>query len=142
MNKLIQVSILRFKQLYLNPSYFRKIFVPDIHMSLNRKQNNSDQRLRNIINFTFKFGYIFPCVTYFSMHISLGGSEGKSKSVCLQYGRPRLDPWVRKIRWRRKWQSTLVLLPGKSHGQRSLVGYSPWGHKELDTTERLHSCIY
>ena len=48
------------------------------------------------------------------------------------------DPWVGKIPWRRKWQSTPVLLPGKSHGQRSLVGYSPWGHKKLDTTERLH----
>ena len=42
------------------------------------------------------------------------------------------------MRWRRKWQSTPVLLPGKSHGQRSLVGYSPWGRKESDTTERLH----
>ena len=40
--------------------------------------------------------------------------------------------------WRRKWQSTPVLLPGKSHGQKSLVGYSPWGCKESDTTERLH----
>ena len=41
--------------------------------------------------------------------------------------------------WRRKWQSTPVLLPGKSHGQRSLVGsYSPWGCKESDTTERFH----
>ena len=39
--------------------------------------------------------------------------------------------------WRRKWQPTPVFLPGKSHGQRSLAGYSPWGHKELDTTERL-----
>ena len=39
----------------------------------------------------------------------------------------------------RKWQSTPVLLPGKSHGQRSLVGYSLWGHKESDTTEWLHS---
>ena len=36
---------------------------------------------------------------------------------------------------RRKWQPTPVFLPGKSHGQRSLVGYSPWGHKELDVTE-------
>jgi len=44
-------------------------------------------------------------------------------------------PWVRKIPWRRKWQPTAVLLPGKSNGQRSLVGYSPWVHKELDTTE-------
>ena len=40
--------------------------------------------------------------------------------------------------WRRKWQPTPIFLPGKSHGQRSLVGYSPWGHKELDTTEWLH----
>ena len=40
--------------------------------------------------------------------------------------------------WRRKWQPTPVFLPGKSHGQRSPVGYSPWGHKELDTNERLH----
>ena len=39
---------------------------------------------------------------------------------------------------RRKWQPTPVLLPGKSHGRRSLVGYSPWGRKELDTTEQLH----
>ena len=40
--------------------------------------------------------------------------------------------------WRRKWQPTPVLLPGKSHGQRSLVGYSPWGRKESDKTKRLH----
>ena len=40
--------------------------------------------------------------------------------------------------WRRKWQSTPALLPGKSHGRRSLIGYSPWGRKESDTTERLH----
>ena len=46
--------------------------------------------------------------------------------------------WVRKIPWRRKWQPTPVFLPGESHGWRSLVGYSPWGRKESDTTERLH----
>ena len=40
------------------------------------------------------------------------------------------DPWVGKIPWRRAWQPTSVFLPGKSHGQRSLGGYSPWGHKE------------
>ena len=49
--------------------------------------------------------------------------------------------WVGKILWRRKWQPTAVLLPGKSHGQRSLVGYSLWGCKESDTTEWLHSLI-
>ena len=37
------------------------------------------------------------------------------------------DPWVRKVPWRRKWQRTPVFFPGKSHGQRSLVGYSSWG---------------
>ena len=45
------------------------------------------------------------------------------------------DLKVSKIPWRRAWQSTPVFLPGESHGQRSLVGYSPQGHKELDTTE-------
>ena len=44
----------------------------------------------------------------------------------------RFDPWVRKTPWRRKWRPTPVFLPGKSHGQRSLEGYSAWGHKELD----------
>ena len=48
------------------------------------------------------------------------------------------DPWVGKIPWRRKWQPTLVLLLEESHGGRSLVGYSPWGCKESDMTERLH----
>ena len=45
------------------------------------------------------------------------------------------DPWVGKIPWRREWQPTLVFLPGEFHGQRSLVGYSPWGRKESDMTE-------
>ena len=44
-----------------------------------------------------------------------------------------------QVNWRRKWQPTPVLLPGESHGGRSLVGYSPWGHKESDTTTRLNS---
>ena len=55
----------------------------------------------------------------------------------LQWGRPGFDPCVRKIPWRRKWQPTPVLLPREFHGQRSLVGCSPWGRKESDTTEWL-----
>ena len=43
------------------------------------------------------------------------------------------------VSWRRRWYRTPVLLPGKSHGQRSLVGCSPWGREELDTTEQLPS---
>ena len=50
---------------------------------------------------------------------------------------PWIDPWVRKIPWRRKWQPTPAFLPGESHGQRSLAGYSPLGPKELDMTEWL-----
>ena len=49
------------------------------------------------------------------------------------------NPWVGKIFWRRKWQPPPGLSPGDPHGQRSLVGYSPWGRKEADMTERLHS---
>ena len=49
--------------------------------------------------------------------------------------RLRFDPWVGIIPWRRAWQPTPVFLPGEFHGQRSLVGYSPEHHKELDTTE-------
>ena len=58
-------------------------------------------------------------------------------SICLQCGRPRFNPWVGKIPWRRKWQPTPVFLPGTFHGLRSLVGYSPWGRKESDMTEQL-----
>ena len=60
------------------------------------------------------------------------------QSVCLPCRRSVFNPWVGKILWRRKWQSIPVLLPGKSHGQRSLVGYSLWGRKESDMTEWLH----
>ena len=55
--------------------------------------------------------------------------------ICLQCRRCTFDPWVREISWRKKWQPTPVFLPGESHRQRSLVGYSPWGCKESDTTE-------
>ena len=58
--------------------------------------------------------------------------------ICLQCKRSGFVSWVRKIPWRRKWQSSPVFLPGKSHGQRSLAGYSPWRLKESDTTEWLN----
>ena len=63
----------------------------------------------------------------------------KWQRIRLQCKRPRFDPWVRKIPWRREWLPTPVILPGESHGQRSLGGYSPWGHKESDVTERLNT---
>ena len=57
----------------------------------------------------------------------LSGKE--STCQCRKRKRLGFDPWVRKIPWRRKWQPISVFLPGKSHGQRNLVGYSPWDCK-------------
>ena len=64
-----------------------------------------------------------------------GGSD--CREIHLQCRRPGFDPWVGKIPWRKEWQPTPVFLPGESHGQRSLVDYSPWDCKESDTTEQL-----
>ena len=65
-----------------------------------------------------------------------GGSDGKASA----YSAGELDsiPGSGRSSGVGKWQPTPVLLPGKSHGQRSIVGYSPWGCKESDTTEQLH----
>ena len=59
------------------------------------------------------------------------------ESACQCGRRKRLgfDPWVWKFPWSRKSQPAPVFLPGKFHGQRSLAGYSPWGHKQSDTME-------
>ena len=65
-------------------------------------------------------------------HSSIRWLSGK-ESAC-QCRRCQFSPWVGKIPWRRKWQSTPVFFPGKSHGQRSLAGCSPRGPKDLDTS--------
>ena len=62
-----------------------------------------------------------------------GGSDGKESAYNVM--RPRFSPWVGKIPWRRERLPTLVFLPGEFHGQRSLAGYSLWGHKDSDTIE-------
>ena len=61
------------------------------------------------------------------------------KASACQCRRLGFYPWVGKMPWRRAWQPTLVFLPGKSYGQRSLAGYSPWDHKESDLTEQLNN---
>ena len=73
-----------------------------------------------------------------------GGTSGKEPTCqCQTHKRCELDPWVKKIPWRRVWQPRSVSLPGESHGQRSLAGYSPWGRKESDTTEATqHTHVY
>ena len=60
------------------------------------------------------------------------------KEYACQYRRHKrceFNPWVGKMPWRRAWQPSPIFLPGESHGERSLVGYSPWGHKESDKAE-------
>ena len=68
---------------------------------------------------------------------SAGAVAKNSACQCRRCERLRFDPWVGKIPWRREWQTAPIFLPGESHGQGSLVGYSPGGRKESDTTERL-----
>ena len=80
-----------------------------------------------------------PCITRKGFP---GSSSGKEPACqCRRLERRGFNPWVRKIPWRRKWQPAPVFLPGKSHGQRSLAGYSTWGCKESDTTEHTHTHI-
>ena len=64
-----------------------------------------------------------------------GTSDIEPACQCRRCKRCRFHPWVGKIPWRRAWQPTPVFLPGESHGQRSLVGYSPQSRKESDTTK-------
>ena len=73
--------------------------------------------------------------------VGFPGDASTKESSCHSRGckRLRFDPWVRKIPWRRNWKPTPVFLAGKLHGQRSLAGYSPQGHKEEDTTEQEHT---
>ena len=73
------------------------------------------------------------------MRASLVAQMVKNQSQCRGLG---FDLWVEKIPWRRKWQPTLVFLPGESHGQRSLVCFSPQGHKESDMTEQLTLSLF
>jgi len=65
------------------------------------------------------------------------GIASDRESTC-QCRKPRFDPWVGKIPWRRKWQPPPVFLPGEVHTQKSLMGYSPWGLKESNTTEHKY----
>ena len=73
-----------------------------------------------------------------------GYAAAENQRIRLQCRRHGFDLWVGKIPWRRVWQPTPVFLPGESHGQRSLAGYSPWSHKESDmpeATELARYCI-
>ena len=87
---------------------------------------------------------ILWCSAFFTVQLSHPYvTTGKTialtrRTFVLQCRRPGFNLWVRKIPWRREWQPIPEFLPGKSQGQRNLAGYSPWGCKESDTTERLN----
>ena len=69
---------------------------------------------------------------YIELNINLASLVAQTVKNLLAMRRPLLDSWVQKISWRREWQPTPVFLPGEFHGQRNLVGYSPWGRQESD----------
>ena len=78
----------------------------------------------------------FTLISPLKIHLQIQGLPrwlGGKESAC-QCRRCRFDSWVRNITWRRKWQTAPVFLPGESHGQRSLAGYSPWGRKKSKMT--------
>ena len=98
------------------------LLLPPIPPSIRVFSNESALRMRWPKYWSFSF----------SISPSRGGKMGFSggsddKRICLQCRRPGFNPWVRKMPWRREWLPTTVFLPGESHGQRSLAGYSPWG---------------
>ena len=66
---------------------------------------------------------------------SLSGVSISGKEPACHSRRYGFNPWAGKILWRRAWQPTPVFLPGEPHGQKNLVGYHPWGLKELGTTK-------
>ena len=94
--------------------------VPSVGKALNNPASNEDNVYRDPLQYQG-----FP-----------GGSEVKASAW--NEGDLGSIPGSGRFPWRRKWQPTPVLLPGESHGGRSLVGYSPWGCKESHTIERLH----
>ena len=76
---------------------------------------------------------------YWKLKLASRWRNGKeSTSQWRRLKRHSFDPWVGKIPWRRKQQPTPVFLPGKFNGLKSLVGYSPWGHKKPDPMEQLN----
>ena len=91
------------------------------------------------ISWLLTFALIIPEGTYF-LQFSVGilspkDNQQEPSCQCRRGKRCRFDCWVGKIPWRRKWQLSLIFLPGKFHGERSLMGYCPWDHRELHMAE-------
>ena len=113
--------------------------VPTIAIGRTAKSKKSKLN-SSVMNLHTRVGDISPCSRgnsqSYGSTIGLPGwlSGKESACQCRRLKRCGFDPWIRKIPWRRKWELTPVFLPGKSHGQKSQAGYSPWGLKESDNT--------
>ena len=94
-----------------------------------------------VCNVDSPWAWVLVLAVYLSRLPGWRGSK-ELACQCRTHKRCGFDPWVGKIPWRRKCQLTAVFLPGKCHGCRSLVGCSPWGLKESDTTEHAHTLYF
>ena len=129
-------SILRFLKFWpLDSSKVRGFLFPGISDNTGLSPA-SDRGNQAQISFRKIGVFFFPPVSLYKAFP--GGASGKEPGCqCRRPKSHRFHPWVGRIPWRRAWQSTLVFLPGESHGQRSLAGYRSLGRKESDTTEAV-----
>ena len=130
MKNIVHISCARYRDVRQQVLYVSSLAKPGFLGNLQCRRSRFDSRVRNIPWRRDRF----PTPAFMGFP---GGSNGK-ESTC-NSGELGLIPGLGKIAWRRAWQPTPVFLPEESHGQRSLVGYSPWTHKESDTTERLRT---
>ena len=107
----------------------------------NRHRDTKWRKREGSMNWKIEINTYTCLIAWINRRGFLGDSALRIHLQC-RNKRCRFHPWAGKIPWRRTWQPSLAFLPGESHGQRSLVGYSPWGHKESDRTEMTkHTCI-
>ena len=120
------------------------VFTSHTKTGKGKHRNQPHSTLKLILVFTshlirqmgFPRSFCFLVFFFFLVRGFPGGAVVKNPPANAGDTRRRFCPWVRKILWRRAWQPTAVFWPGESHGQRSLVGCCPRGHRESDATER------
>ena len=113
---------------------FLKIYNINKHYNnnVNQKQGKKLSKLSGKLSAHFHFSML---LYIYSLRIGKGFPSGSVvKNSLINAGATGSIPGSGRFPWRKKWQPTPVFLPGKFHGQRSQVGYSIWGHKELDMT--------
>ena len=110
-----------------------------VHLKLTQHCTPTIPQLKKIIFLICAMGIIAVASQWAILKITGGVSGKESTYQCRTYKRHGFDPWVRKIPWRKAWQPIPVIFPGESHGQRSLAGFGPQGHKESSTTKQLSS---